>query len=100
MTREAELDSSSLIRDRYPILYDTSTMVADPVVRNWATVGGNLAHADPANDHPATMLALGARIVAVGPAADRELPIESFFTDIPLWTALPSHGVANNISLP
>ncbi len=55
MTREAELDSSSLIRDRYPILYDTSTMVADPVVRNWATVGGNLAHADPANDHPATM---------------------------------------------
>ncbi len=100
MTREAELDSSSLIRDRYPILYDTSTMVADPVVRNWATVGGNLAHADPANDHPATMLALGARIVAVGPAGERELPIEGFFTDIPFETALHSNEMLKEIRVP
>jgi carbon-monoxide dehydrogenase medium subunit len=100
MTREAELDSSSLIRDRYPILYDTSTMVADPVVRNWATVGGNLAHADPANDHPATMLALGARIVAVGPAGERELPIEGFFTDIPFETALHSNEMLKEIRIP
>ena len=61
LTREAELDQLPLIRNRYPILVDTSAMVADPVVRNWATVGGNIAHADPANDHPATMLALGAQ---------------------------------------
>src|SRR5258708_27276850 len=100
MTREAELDSSSLIRDRYPILNDTSTMVADPVVRNWATVGGNLAHADPANDHPATMLALGARIVAVGPAGERELPIEGFFTDIPFETALHSNEMLKEIRVP
>jgi aerobic carbon-monoxide dehydrogenase medium subunit len=100
MTREAELDSSSLIRDRYPILYDTSTMVADPVVRNWATVGGNLAHADPANDHPATMLALGARIVAVGPAGERELPIEGFFTDMPFETALHSNEMLREIRVP
>jgi aerobic carbon-monoxide dehydrogenase medium subunit len=100
MTREAELDSSSLIRNRYPILYDTSTMVADPVVRNWATVGGNLAHADPANDHPATMLALGARIVAVGPAGERELPIEGFFTDIPFETALHSNEMLREIRVP
>jgi len=100
MTREAELDSSSLIRNRYPILYDTSTMVADPVVRNWATVGGNLAHADPANDHPATMLALGARIVAVGPAGERELPIEGFFTDIPFETALHSNEMLKEIRVP
>lgn len=100
MTREAELDSSSLIRERYPILYDTSTMVADPVVRNWATVGGNLAHADPANDHPATMLALGARIVAVGPAGERELPIEGFFTDMPFETALHSNEMLKEIRVP
>ena len=100
MTREAELDSSSLIRNRYPILYDTSTMVADPVVRNWATVGGNLAHADPANDHPATMLALGARILAVGPAGERELPIEGFFTDIPFETALHSNEMLKEIRVP
>src|SRR6266478_5516850 len=90
----------SLIRDRYPILYDTSIMVADPVVRNWATVGGNLAHADPANDHPATMLALGARILAVGPAGERELPIEGFFTDMPFETALHSNEMLKEIRVP
>ena len=74
LTREAALDSSPLIRDRYPILFDTASMVADPVVRNWATVGGNIAHADPANDHPATMPALGARVVATGPAGERIIP--------------------------
>src|SRR5260370_16405620 len=75
MTREAELDSSSLIRERYPILYDTSTMVADPVVRNWATVGGNLAHPDPANDHPPTILALTPLIGTVVPTRDRNSTI-------------------------
>jgi len=100
LTREAELDSSSLIRDRYPILYDTSIMVADPVVRNWATVGGNLAHADPANDHPATMLALGASIVAMGPAGERVLSIEDFFTDMPFETALQPNEVLTEIRVP
>src|SRR6516225_10056783 len=88
LTRESELDSSSLIHERYPILFDTSTVVADPVVRNWATVGGNIAHADPANDHPATMLAMGARVVAVGSSGERVLPIEDFFTDMPFETTL------------
>ena len=100
LTREAELDSSSLIRDRYPILYDTSMMVADPVVRNWATVGGNLAHADPANDHPATMLALGAHVVAMGPAGERVLSIEDFFTDMPFETALQPNEVLTEIRVP
>jgi len=100
LTREAELDSSSLIRDRYPILYDTSIMVADPVVRNWATVGGNLAHADPANDHPATMLALGASVVAMGPAGERVLSIEDFFTDMPFETALRPNEVLTEIRVP
>ena len=67
LTRESELEESELVRTRYPLLHDTSKVIADPVVRNLATVGGNLAHGDPANDHPATMLALGAEVVAVGP---------------------------------
>src|SRR2546430_4739574 len=66
LTREAALDTTPLIRERYPILYETAKVIADPVVRNWATVGGNLAHADPANDHPATMLALGASVLVEG----------------------------------
>ena len=47
---------------KYPILLDTAHVIADPQVRNMATVGGNLAHGDPANDHPATMVALGAQV--------------------------------------
>jgi hypothetical protein len=67
LTRESDLDSSELIRRKYPIIADTAGVIGDPLVRNLATVGGNLAHADPANDHPATMLALGTEVVAVGP---------------------------------
>lgn len=100
MTREADLDSSSLIRDRYPILTDTSSVVADPVVRNWATVGGNIAHADPANDHPATMLALGAHVVARGPAGERIIPIDEFFTDMTFETVLKANEVLTEIRIP
>ena len=100
LTREAELDSSSLIRERYPILLDTSMVVADPVVRNWATVGGNIAHADPANDHPATMLALGAEVVAVGPAGQRVIPIDEFFTDSPFETTLHANEILTELRIP
>lgn len=100
LTREVDLDRSSLIRDRYPILLDTSMVVADPVVRNWATVGGNIAHADPANDHPATMLALGASVVAVGPAGERVIPIDQFFTDASFETSLNPNEILTEIRVP
>jgi carbon-monoxide dehydrogenase medium subunit len=100
LTREAELDQSPLIRNRYPILLDTSTMVADPVVRNWATVGGNLAHADPANDHPATMLAIGARVVIQGPTGQRIIPVTDFFTDSTFETTLQPHEILTEIRIP
>src|SRR5215469_13521209 len=82
LTRESELESSPLIQSKYPIILDTARVIADPQVRNWATVGGNLAHGDPANDHPATMLALGAQVVATGPHGERIIPIESFFVSL------------------
>jgi aerobic carbon-monoxide dehydrogenase medium subunit len=100
LTREAELDASALIRSRYPILLDTSSVVADPVVRNWATVGGNLAHADPANDHPATMLVLGAQIVAVGPNGHRLIPIDEFFADSSFETTLHPNELLQEIRVP
>src|SRR5215472_18118794 len=68
--RESEIEHSDLVRRRYPILADTAAVIADPLVRNLATIGGNLAHGDPANDHPATMLALGAEVVATGPKGE------------------------------
>ena len=98
-TREAALERSELVRTRYPILFDTASVIADPVVRNLATVGGNLAHGDPANDHPATMLALGARVVAVGPKGRREIPVERLFTGL-FETALARDEILTEIRIP
>lgn len=100
LTRESALERSDLIRKRYPILSDTATMIADPVVRSWATVGGNLAHADPANDHPATMLALGATIVTEGPAGKRFIPAAEFFTDQTFETTMQPDEVLVEIRVP
>ena len=99
LTRESDLEESELIRTRYPLIHDTSQVIADPVVRNLATIGGNLAHADPANDHPAAMLAAGAEIVAAGRAGERRLPIESFFTG-PFATALKADEILTEIRVP
>lgn len=82
LTRETTLEESPLVAERYPLLFDTAKVVADPLVRQRATVGGNLAHADPANDHPATMLAYAAQIVARGPKGERVIGIDDFFTGL------------------
>ena len=98
-TREADLERSALIRDKYPILLDTAAVIADPLVRNRATVGGNLAHGDPANDHPATMLALGAEVVARGPGGERTIPVTRFFTGL-FATALAPAEILTEIRIP
>ena len=99
MTRESELDSSDLIRTKYPIIADTASVIGDPLVRNRATVGGNLAHADPANDHPATMMALGTEVVAAGPKGPRTIPISGFFTGL-FTTALAADEILTEIRVP
>ena len=99
LTRESELDRSEMVRSAYPILHDTTSVIADPLVRNMATVGGNLAHGDPANDHPATMLALGAEVAAVGPAGERVIPVSDFFEG-PLTTALNHGEILTQIRVP
>jgi len=98
-TRESTLERSELIRSKYPILADTTAVIADPLVRNLATVGGNLAHGDPANDHPATMLALGAEVVATGPKGQRTIPIERFFLGL-FATALAPDEILTEIKIP
>lgn len=99
LTREAELEASPLVRSKYPILADTTHVIADPQVRNLATVGGNLAHGDPANDHPATMIALGAQVVANGPKGERVIPIEKFFLSL-FTTALEPDEILTEIRVP
>lgn len=99
LTREADLEASDLIRTKYPIIFDTATCIADPQVRNLATVGGNLAHGDPANDHPATMLALGAEVIAVGPEGERAIPVKDFFLSV-FTTALKHEEILTEIRIP
>jgi carbon-monoxide dehydrogenase medium subunit len=99
LTREAELEASDLIRRKYPLLLDTATVIADPQVRNMATVGGNLAHGDPANDHPATMMALRAQVVATGAKGERVIPIDDFFITL-FTTALQHDEILTEIRVP
>lgn len=99
LVRESELEASDLVRRRFPILADACRVIADPLVRNLATVGGNLAHGDPANDHPAVMLALEAEVVAVGPRGSRRIPLDAFFTG-PLETALGAGEILTEIRVP
>ncbi len=99
LTRESDLDASEMVRSRYPILHDTTAVIADPLVRNMATVGGNLAHGDPANDHPATMMALGAEVVARGPGGERVIPVIDFFQG-PLTTALTQGEILTEVRVP
>ena len=99
MTRESSLEESELISKKYPLLLDTVKMIADPQVRNMATVGGNLAHGDPANDHPATMIALRASVAVEGPNGRREIGIDDFFPDF-FTTALEDNEILTEIRIP
>lgn len=99
LTREAQLEDSDLIVRKYPIIHDATKMIADPSVRNLATVGGNLAHGDAANDHPAVMLALRAEIGTTGPKVQRNIPIDEFFLGF-FTTALQPDEILTEIRIP
>lgn len=99
LVREAALERSELIQTKYPLLADTAAVIADPLVRNLATVGGNIAHGDPANDHPATMLAYRAVVVVTGPGGERTIPIDDFFLGL-FSTALAAGEILTEVRIP
>lgn len=99
MTLESSLEDAAIVRQSYPLLHDTALVIADPLVRNMATVGGNIAHADPANDHPATMLAYNATVVAKGPNGERTIAIDDFFTGL-FENALTEDEILTEIRVP
>ena len=99
LAREHQLESSEVVKTKFPVLADTAKVIADPLVRSQATVCGNLAHGDPANDHPATMLALGAKVIATGPQGQREIAIEDFFPGL-FTTALEAEEILTEIKIP
>jgi len=99
MTRQAALERSELIRKKYPILADAVPLIADPLVRNRGTVGGNVANGDPANDQPAIMIALGATLVARGPKGERTIAANKFYTGL-YETALARDEILTEIRIP
>ena len=99
LTRESEIEHSDLLKKKFPIFGDVSKLIADPQVRNMGTVGGNLAHGDAANDHPAAMLALRASVIATGPGGKRSIPIDEFFLGF-FSTALQQAEILTEIQIP
>src|SRR5579884_222080 len=88
-----------LVRERFPALAETLQRVATIRIRNMGTLGGNLAHADPAQDPPATLLALGAQVQVVGPNGPRTIPLDEFFVDY-YENALAPGEVLTHIDIP
>lgn len=99
LTTHAELAASRDVRETAAALADAAALVGDPAVRNRGTIGGNVAHADPASDLPTVLVALDARMVAAGPAGERTIPAAEFFTGI-MSTALAEHEILVSIHLP
>jgi carbon-monoxide dehydrogenase medium subunit len=87
LTTHAEIESSTLIRAKCPLLAETAAAIGDVQVRNRGTLGGSLAHADPAADYAAAVLALDVEIIAASTAGTRTVPVSEFFLDM-LTTAL------------
>ena len=79
MTTENELIWSSLLAEKVPLLVEGARLISDPQVRYKGTIGGDISHGDPANDHPALMLALGASFVLKGPGGERVVAADGFF---------------------
>ena len=99
MTTESELINSDILQQHCPLLIDAAKLVADPQVRNKGTIGGDVAHGDPGNDHPAVMLALDAQLVIHGPDGERTIPANGFFLGT-YWTTLEEHEILVAIKIP
>ncbi len=99
LTREVELEHSDLLKSKFPIFADVTHQIADPQVRNRGTLGGNLAHGDAANDHPAVMLALNATIEITGKDGKRTVGIDDFFHGF-YMTALEHGEILTEIQIP
>ena len=99
LTRHRDLETSDLLGAEAPILRHAAGQVGDPQVRHRGTIGGSIAHGDPASDLPAAVLALRATLVARGPAGEREIPADEFFTGF-LETALAADEVLTEIRVP
>lgn len=99
LTTHYAVESSPVVKAKCPVLAATAAQIGDPMVRNMGTIGGSLAHADPAADYPATIIALGAEMVAEGPKGRRSIKADDFFKGL-LTTALGPDEILTEVRVP
>jgi len=99
LTRHAELAASPAVRERAPLLAEAARHVGHAAIRNQGTLGGSLAHADPAAELPAALLALDARVQVTGPGGAREIAADAFFRGL-LATALEADEILTAVEVP
>ena len=95
LTTHAEVESSDVVKEACAALTEAAGMIGDPQVRNRGTIGGNVAHADPASDYPGILMALGATVVT----RSRSIAIDNFFTGL-FETALNEGEIIKEIQVP
>src|SRR5712692_3073721 len=99
MTTHWQMESSSLLKSKCPILAETASVIGDPAVRNLGTVGGSLAHADPAADQPATVIALGVEFVCEGSKGRRTVKVDDWFKGL-MATAVGEDEILVEVRVP
>jgi len=99
MTTHWQVESSKLLQAKIPVVSDAAGMIGDPQVRNLGTIGGSLAHADPAADMPAVMIALGAELVIEGTRGRRTVKVDDFFKGL-MMTAVGPDEILAEIRVP
>lgn len=99
MTTHYAIESSAVLKGKCPLLQEVAGHIGDPMVRNMGTLGGSLAHADPAADWPAAVIALRAELVAEGPKGKRTIQVDDFFKGL-LTTALAENEILTEIRVP
>ena len=99
MTTHWEVESSKVLRSKAPVVSETAALIGDPAVRNKGTIGGSLAHADPAADMPATAIALGFEFVCEGPKAKRTVKVDGWFQGL-MSTALKDDELLTQVRIP
>jgi aerobic carbon-monoxide dehydrogenase medium subunit len=99
LTTHAEIEASPVLRQKAPLLPETAAEIGDVQVRNRGTIGGSLAHADPAADYPAAILALDAEIVAASTGGSRTIPARDFFVDL-MTTQLRPGEILTEVRVP
>ncbi len=99
MTVENELIANPILQAKVPLLAEAARQIADPQVRNRGTIGGDIAHGDPGNDHPAISIALDATLVLQGPGGTRSVAADQFFLGT-YMTAMAENEILTQIRVP